>query len=136
MRKTVLVFSLLIILVMILFQLNKYSRISDNWFAEIGLGAIAIVFFGIGWFIHKRSGQENAKETTAIDRQKIKDLGISDREYEVLVKIGEGLSNQEIAEALFVSESTVKTHVSSLLLKLNAKRRTQAVKEARQQNIL
>ena len=136
MRKTVLVFSLLIILVMVLFQLNKYSRISDNWFAEIGLGVIAIVFFGIGWFIHKRSGRENTVDATMIDRQKIKDLGISDREYEVLVKIGEGLSNQEIAEALFVSESTVKTHVSNLLLKLNAKRRTQAVKLARLEGIL
>ncbi len=136
MRKTVLVFSLLIILVMVLFQLNKYSRISDNWFAEIGLGVIAIVFFGIGWFINKRSGRENTVDTTMIDPQKIKDLGISDREYEVLVKIGEGLSNQEIAEALFVSESTVKTHVSNLLLKLNAKRRTQAVKLARLEGIL
>ena len=136
MRKTVLAFSLLIILVMILFQLNKYSRISDNWFAEIGLGVIAIVFFGIGWLIHKRSGRENAMESSIIDRQKIKELGISDREYEVLVKISEGLSNQEIAEALFVSESTVKTHVSSLLLKLNAKRRTQAVKMARLEGIL
>ena len=136
MRKTVVVFSLLIILVMVLFQLNKYSRISDNWFAEIGLGVIAIAFFSIGWLIHKRSSKHSVGESTAIDKDKIHRLGISDREYEVLVKIGEGLSNQEIAEALYVSESTVKTHVSSLLLKLDAKRRTQAVKQARLEGIL
>ncbi|PQB05256.1 response regulator transcription factor [Aureitalea marina] len=136
MRKTVFVFSLLIILVMILFQLNKYSRISDNWFAEIGLGVIAVAFFLIGWLIHKRSSRQSSDDMTSIDTEKIKELGISDREYEVLVKIGEGLSNQEIAQTLYVSESTVKTHVSNLLLKLDAKRRTQAVKQARIQGIL
>jgi len=48
----------------------------------------------------------------------------------VLKKISEGLSNKEIAAALFLSESTIKTHVSNLLVKLNAKRRTQAVQIA------
>ena len=49
----------------------------------------------------------------------------------MLQNISEGLSNKEIAEKLFLSESTIKTHVSNILLKLDAKRRTQAVQRAK-----
>ena len=49
----------------------------------------------------------------------------SNREKEVIILIAEGLSNKEIAERLFISEGTVKNHVSSILSKLNLKHRTQ-----------
>ena len=74
--------------------------------------------------------------STAIDKTKITELGISNREYEILTKISEGLSNKEIADQLFVSESTVKTHVSNLYTKLNARRRTQAIQKAKHLNII
>ncbi|MEC8830838.1 MAG: LuxR C-terminal-related transcriptional regulator, partial [Bacteroidota bacterium] len=73
---------------------------------------------------------------SVVDQKKIEQLGISKREYQVLVHISKGLSNKEIASALFVSESTIKTHVSNLLIKLDAKRRTQAVQKAKSLHIL
>jgi ATP/maltotriose-dependent transcriptional regulator MalT len=50
--------------------------------------------------------------------------------------MAEGLSNQEIAERLFVSLNTVKTHTSKLFEKLDVKRRTQAVSKAKQLHII
>ena len=61
------------------------------------------------------------------DAKILEDLGITPRELDILELIAQGLSNREIAEKLFVSENTVKTHSSRVLSKLGAKRRTQAV---------
>jgi two-component system nitrate/nitrite response regulator NarL len=51
---------------------------------------------------------------------------LTSREYDVLIELGKGLSNCEIAKKLFISEHTVKKHVSSILLKLQLNHRTQA----------
>jgi NarL family two-component system response regulator LiaR len=70
------------------------------------------------------------------DTARIESLGITPRELEVLQLIAEGLSNKEMAERLFVSENTVKTHTSRLFDKLGASRRTQAVQVAKSQGLI
>ena len=58
-------------------------------------------------------------------------MGVTRRELEILQLIADGLSNREIAQRLFVSENTVKTHSSRLFEKLDARRRTQAVQRGK-----
>ncbi|MGG5486929.1 response regulator transcription factor [Gaetbulibacter sp. PBL-D1] len=136
MKKTIAVFTGLIFALLLLFQVSKYAIISGNVNIEIIIAVIAIVFLIVGIYLNKKSLQKETVDTTEIDHNKIKELDITSREYEVLQHIAQGLSNKEIAETLFLSESTIKTHVSNLLVKLNAKRRTQALQVAKELQIL
>jgi DNA-binding NarL/FixJ family response regulator len=58
-------------------------------------------------------------------------FNISQRELEVLQLMADGLSNQQIADALFISLNTVKTHTSNVFSKLDVQRRTQAIQKAK-----
>ena len=62
-----------------------------------------------------------------VNQARVDELAITPRELEILGLIASGLSNREIADKLFVSENTVKTHSSRVFDKLGARRRTQAV---------
>lgn len=137
MKKTIFIFGVLIIALLALFQLSQYSLISKNTSIEYIIGIIAIVFFFVGLYINKRKSTTNTiVSKPEIDVQKIEDLGLSKREYEVLCQLAKGHSNKEIASLLFVSESTIKTHVSNVYTKLDVKRRTQAIQKAKALNIL
>jgi DNA-binding NarL/FixJ family response regulator len=58
------------------------------------------------------------------------------REIDVLMKISFGLSNQEIAQQLFLSQSTVKSHIGSIFRKLNVENRVSALNYARENGLL
>lgn len=136
MKKTIIIFSLLIIAVLILFQVSKYSLLLGKTSFELVIPIIAVLFFIVGIYINKQILHKHKNNSSEIDLNKIEELEISKREYEVLQKISEGYSNKEIGEKLFLSESTIKTHVSNLLVKLNSKRRTQAIQKAKELHIL
>lgn len=136
MKKTILVFSGLILALVLLFQLSTYSIHSGNLKTEVAVAVIAVVFLIVGIYINKKSLHKQQEVPKDINHQKIKELEITEREYQVLQAISEGLSNKEIADKLFLSESTIKTHVSNLLVKLNAKRRTQALQIAKTYQII
>jgi DNA-binding NarL/FixJ family response regulator len=75
-------------------------------------------------------------EPFVVDDARREQLGITPRELEILAAIAEGLSTREIAEKLYVSENTVKTHSSRLFEKLNARRRTQAVQIGKEAGLI
>lgn len=86
--------------------------------------------------------ENNNEPFGAVGEEKIKpkvlaeSFGLSAREREVLLQIAEGFSNQEIADQLFISLHTVKTHARKINAKLGAKSRTQAIVRARELDIL
>ena len=106
---------------------------------EIYGGLVAVLFAGLGiWLGLKLTRKQEvvvvkevpvpaATQPFSLNEERLKNLGITKRELEILELIAQGLSNREIADKLFVSENTVKTHSSRLFDKLSARRRTQAV---------
>jgi DNA-binding CsgD family transcriptional regulator len=75
-------------------------------------------------------------EPFVFNRAKADELALTPRELEVLGLMAAGLSNKEMAERLFVSENTIKTHCSRLFDKLGARRRTQAVQMGKQHSLI
>ncbi len=71
-----------------------------------------------------------------MDRMREPRVNLSSREIEVLEQVGAGRTNQEIAGTLFISETTVKSHLAHIFSKLDVASRTAAVSVARQQGIL
>ncbi len=71
-----------------------------------------------------------------LNAAKVEELGLTPRELEILSLIAEGLSTKQMAERIFVSENTVKTHCSRVFDKLGVNRRTQAVQVGKQLGIL
>jgi ATP/maltotriose-dependent transcriptional regulator MalT len=78
----------------------------------------------------------NRNENFILDTSLISQLELSKRELEILSFLAQGHSNQEIATKLFVSISTVKTHIQNLFEKLDVKRRIQAVEKAKRLNLI
>jgi DNA-binding NarL/FixJ family response regulator len=76
-------------------------------------------------YVHRLPGYPQDHETLPDDNPRLRTL--TEREREILVAIGRGWNNAEIAERLIVSESTVKTHVGRVLAKIGARDRIQAV---------
>ena len=139
MRPIVIGFGLMILCLLILFKIGEVSFIQNNLKLELIVAIAAIIFFFIGLYFNYTSSKKTpvSEDTTFIsDVNGVKKAGLTQREHEVLLKMAEGLSNLEIANALYLSESTIKTHVSNILFKLDAKRRTQAIQEAKKLGIV
>jgi DNA-binding NarL/FixJ family response regulator len=92
------------------------------------LSAIRIVAHGEALLSPAITKRVIAKFTAMSQRQPPKALAdLTDRELEVLRLIARGLSNAEIGEQLYISDTTVKTHITHILQKLNLRDRVQAV---------
>jgi two-component system, NarL family, response regulator LiaR len=142
MKRHVLIYGLIGGIVIALLQWTEYQFVVVEYSIEIYGGLIAATFAVVGIWLGLKL---TAKRQTILVREvpvpapvpaeapfipgerKREDLRITRRELEILALIAQGLSNREIAEKLFVSQSTVKTHSSRVFEKLGAKRRTQAV---------
>jgi two-component system, NarL family, response regulator LiaR len=142
-KKLILLYGLLGGVLIVVLKLIEYRFLIESYSIEIYGGLVAFVFAGVGiWLGLKLTKTKEtvvikeisvpARTTFAVNHDKINELGITKRELEILALIAQGMSNREIAEKLFVSENTVKTHSSRLLDKLSAKRRTQAVQLGKQ----
>jgi DNA-binding CsgD family transcriptional regulator len=138
----VLIYGLCAGVLIVVLQLIEFRFLVVEHSIEIYGALIALLFAGVGiWLGLKLTRKKEVvvvkeipapSQPFALNEERLKDLGITKRELEILELIARGMSNREIAEKLFVSENTVKTHSSRLFDKLSAKRRTQAVQIAKE----
>jgi DNA-binding CsgD family transcriptional regulator len=131
--KTVLLYGILLAFLSVLLPYMKFHFFIRELTIEFYVGCIALVFTSLGiWMGSKLVRKKPTEHEPFVFNEAARQhLGITAREIEVLQLISSGHSNQEIAEHLFLSLHTVKTHVSRLLSKLEATRRTEAIKKAR-----
>ena len=146
MKKHVLIYGLIYGLagglLIALLKLVEYRFLVLEHSVEIYGGLVALLFASLGiWLGLKLTGKKEiivereliverevpVAAQFALNEERLRELAITKRELQILELIAGGLSNREIADKLFVSENTVKTHSSRLFDKLSAKRRTQAV---------
>ena len=147
MGRQVLIFGLVGGVLITLLQWTEFHFIVLEHSVAIYGVLIAILFAGAGIWLGTRlfvsrerivevavaagSNAETVPDDAARER-----LGITPREMEVLQLVARGLSNREIGETLFVSESTVKTHCSRAFDKLGARRRTEAVRRSKELGLI
>jgi DNA-binding CsgD family transcriptional regulator len=141
MLKHILLYGLALAALTALLKFIEYRYWVRDLSLEFYLGLVAVVFTGLGiWVGLRLTRRAPALPAAAPESQRneaeLQRLGISKREFEVLELIARGLSNREIAEKLFISLNTVKTHSSNLFLKLEARRRTQAIQRAKELRLL
>ena len=147
MKKAVLVYGLAGGLLIAALRLVEYRFLVVEHSIEIYGAIIAALFAGVGiWLgltLTKTKEVVVVKEVSvrtagpfAVNTTQVETLGITPRELEILGLISRGLSTREIAEALFVSENTVKTHSSRLFDKLSVNRRTKAVQVGKELGLI
>jgi two-component system, NarL family, response regulator LiaR len=139
MRRTIIIYGIAMAALIGLLKFVEYKFVIRDIPLEFYIGSVAVMFTALGVWAGLRLTRPKVIEISGpFERNEanLKNTGISKREYEVLELLSNGLSNQEIADKLFVSTSTVKTHVSNVLAKLNASRRTEAIANAKKMRII
>ena len=151
MKKTVLLYGILGGVLIAALKVVEYRFLVLEHSLEIYGGIIASLFAALGIWLGLKLTR--TRETVVVrevpvtvevpvtgpfarNEQRLEQLGITPRELEILEAMAAGFSNREIAERLFVSENTVKTHTARLFDKLSARRRTQAVQRAKEAGLI
>ena len=147
-NRSIILYGLSLACILLLLKWLEWRFIIIDYSFEIYAGFIAVIFTALGiWLALKLSKPKT--DTIYIEREvrvndgdfvineaELNRLGLSKRELEVLELMAQGLSNQQIAERLFVSLNTIKTHSSKVFEKMEVQRRTQAVDMAKKLRLI
>jgi len=136
--RSILTYGLLLAGVLFLLKWLEWNLLIRDHVLDLYIGGIAVIFTLLGLWLARQLAKTVQKPVEAAVLPmpiSVTDLSIqfelTNREIEVLQQLLQGKSNAEIADQLFLSLSTVKTHTSNLFLKMDVKSRTQAMEKAR-----
>lgn len=147
--RAVIIYSISMAALIFILKWLELRFIIFNHSYEIYIGFIAVIFTALGiWLALKLSKPKintvviekevfiKNNENFIPNESLISELSLSKREIEILNLISRGNSNEEIAEKLYISLSTVKSHNQNIFQKLDVKRRTQAAEKAKRLGII
>jgi DNA-binding CsgD family transcriptional regulator len=130
-----------------LLKVIEYKHFVREYPAGMYGGLVALIFTIIGIYLGLKL--TSPKEVVVVkevpvrvggpfllDEANLRDVGLTQREHEILGLIAQGLSNREIGEKLFVSENTVKTHASRVFEKMQVNRRVHAVQRGKELGLI
>ena len=126
MKQVIIGFGLLITALLVLFKIAGLYHFYSGGNDGILIAVFSIIFLVIGILLSRKL----FVKTEVVTKQKPLEIkpehlfkaGISKREAEILLLMHDGLSNQQIADKLFISENTIKKHISNIFLKLQVER--------------
>lgn len=134
MKRTIILYGLALAILVFLLNWLDYRFYIRDLAIEFYVGVLAILFTSLGVWAGLKLTRKKVvilSPDFVLNESELQRLGVSKREHEVLQLMAQGHSNQEIADKLFVSLNTIKTHTSNLFLKLEVNRRTQAIQKAK-----
>lgn len=137
MLRTILIYGLILATAAVGRQWLEYKYLVRTHATQTYVVLVALAFLGLGlWAGAKLFRQPPASSPFAPNTLAQQSLKISERELEVLKRLAAGQSNKQIAQDLHVSPNTVKTHVANLFQKLDASRRTEAIRKGRELGLI
>lgn len=137
MKKTVLIYGLLLAVLLVVLKTLEYRWLIKDISWQLYVAAVALMFLGLGvWLARMWFKPHVAEDNAGPNTQAIKALGLSAREVQVLQKLATGASNQVIADELFVSVNTIKTHLKNAFIKLEVSNRVQAINKLKDLKII
>lgn len=147
--KHILLYSTLMAVFVFLLKWLQWKYLIADHSMEIYVGIVALLFTLLGiWIAHNIISSKTREiivekrvlvptpAAPVFDKNALEKLGLTSRENEVLQLLVRGYSNAEIAARLFLSVSTIKTHVSNLFFKLDVTSRIKAIEKAKSLNII
>lgn len=140
-KRTIIIYGLSLAVLVFLLQFLEYKFFVRDLSIQFYVGILALGFTALGVWVGlklttKKIVTVQVGPEFVLNEPELQRLGISKREHEVLELMAQGLTNQQIADKLFVSLNTVKTHTSNLFLKLEVSRRTQAVQRGKELRLI
>ncbi len=137
MKKTVIIYGALLAAVVVALKTLEYKWLVRDISQQVYILIIALGFMALGvWISYQLLTKKQTTQPNSQNMAAIKQLGLSPKELQVLEKVVAGLSNQAIADELFVSINTVKTHLKNGYAKLSVSSRVQAINKLKEYNII
>jgi NarL family two-component system response regulator LiaR len=138
-NKKILVFAGSFAAILIILKTIEFFFFHYKFTFETYLGIIATIFLTLGIYFGSKLGYKKVQSSSPQNSTTLNEgieTDLSLRELEVLLNISDGLTNQQIADKLFISLNTIKTHTANIYSKLGVKSRTQAISKAKSLNLI